>query len=199
VYFPLLPRFPEGGKLTQHMHMYMWKMQVGDTLGFKGPLGEIDFDENLTSAGVSAPRDTLVRFQHKGAFGGDVKHIGFIAGGSGITPCLQVATALLQLERDITVSLLYANQTAEDILYQEEIDNLAKDARFKAWYTVDRPTDGWKFSVGFINEQMCREYLPLPSADTFTFICGPPPMIKFACMPALVDKIGHATEQVLIF
>lgn len=195
VYFPLLPRFPEGGKLTQHMH----GMKVGDTLAFKGPLGEIDFDENLTSESLAAPRDTLIRFQHNGELGGAVKHFGFIGGGSGITPCLQVATALLKLERDITISLLYANQTAEDILCQEEIDELSKDPRFSAWYTVDRPPDGWAFSTGFINEEMCREHLPLPAEDTFTFICGPPPMIKFACMPSLVDKIGHDQSRVLCF
>ena len=82
---------------------------------------------------------------------------------------------------------------------QEEIDELSKDPRFSAWYTVDRPPDGWAFSTGFINEEMCREHLPLPAEDTFTFICGPPPMIKFACMPSLVDTIGHDQSRVLCF
>ena len=125
--------------------------------------------------------------------------LGLIAGGSGITPCLQVATALLELDRTLSISLLYANQTAEDILCQEEIDALCKDNRFKVWYTVDRPTDDWKYSVGFINEEMCREHLPLPSDDTFIFMCGPPPMIKFACRPNLQEKIGHDESHVLAF
>ena len=194
VYIPLLPRFPEGGKLTQ----YMWAMKVGDTLGFKGPLGELNFDENL-AAPASVPRDTPLTFVHNLKPGGDLSHIGFIAGGSGITPCLQVATAMLKLDRNVTISLLYANQTAEDILCQEEIDELSKDSRFKAWYTVDRPPDGWKYSTGFIDEDMCRTHLPLPSEKTFVFMCGPPPMIKFACRPNLQEKIGHAEERVLAF
>mmetsp|Transcript_1306 Transcript_1306/g.2999 ORF Transcript_1306/g.2999 Transcript_1306/m.2999 type:complete len:404 (-) Transcript_1306:358-1569(-) len=194
VYFPLLPRFPEGGKLTQHMHA----MEVGDTLSFKGPLGEIDFDENLSADAQAAPCETLVRFQYKGELGGAVKHFGFVAGGSGITPCLQVAAALLKLERDITISLLYANQTAADILCEEQINELRKDSRFSVWYTVDRPADGWAFSVGFINEDMCREHLPPPGDSTYVFMCGPPPMLDRACKPNLA-KLGHADGRVLCF
>ena len=195
VYFPLPPKFPEGGKLTQHLHA----MKEGDLLSFKGPLGELNFDENITEAMRAAPKDTALSFLHNNKPGGSFKHLGFIAGGSGITPCLQVATALLELDRTLSISLLYANQTAEDILCQEEIDALCKDNRFKVWYTVDRPTDDWKYSVGFINEEMCREHLPLPSDDTFIFMCGPPPMIKFACRPNLQEKIGHDESHVLAF
>merc|ERR1719460_497628 len=87
VYFPAPPRFPEGGKLTQHMHA----MEVGDSLSFKGPLGEIDFDANFATP--LAPPDAPVSFLHNGEMGGRMKQIGFIAGGSGITPCLQVTNA----------------------------------------------------------------------------------------------------------
>ena len=78
VYFPLPPKFPDGGKLTQHMET----LKVGDTLDFKGPLGEFDFD----CSGVSLPRDTLSTFKKEGKPGGSFKHLGLIAGGSGITP-----------------------------------------------------------------------------------------------------------------
>ena len=67
----------------------------------------------------------------------------------------------------------------------------AADARR---YTLDRPPDGWKYATGFINEAMCREYLPPPADDTVVFICGPPPMVKFACLPNL-EKVGHSTEK----
>ena len=38
-YFPLEPRFPNGGLLTMHMET----LSVGDSLQFKGPLGEYVF------------------------------------------------------------------------------------------------------------------------------------------------------------
>jgi len=190
VYFPLPPKFPDGGVLTQHFET----LKVGDTVDFKGPLGEFDFD----CAPSSAPRDTLSTFQTNGAHGGSFKHLGMIAGGSGITPVLQVAVALLQLDRDFTVSILYANQTPEDILCQEELDMVSKDPRVKVWYTVDRAPEGWKYSTGFITEDMIRDHLPAASEHTYTFMCGPPPMLKFACRPNL-DKLGHAEDHVLAF
>jgi len=190
VYFPAPPKFPNGGVLTQHMET----LKVGDTLSFRGPLGHFDFD--ATPAAV--PRDTPCTFRNEGAEPTKFRHLGLIAGGSGITPCLQVATELLKLERDITISLLYANQTPEDILCDEELAVIEKDPRVRIWYTVDRAPPDWKYSVGFIDEAMCRDRLPAPSDTTYIFMCGPPPMLKFACRPNL-DKLGHAEARVLSF
>ena len=115
---------------------------IGDTLAFKGPLGHFDFD----CAPADVPRDTLCTFTDEGK-AASYRHLGLIAGGSGITPCLQVATELLKLERDVTVDILYANQTPEDILCQEELHAIEKDPRVRVWYTVDRAPEGWKYSV----------------------------------------------------
>ena len=61
----------------------------------------------------------------------------------------------------------------------------AKDPRVKIWYTVDRPSEGWAFSKGFITADMIKEHLPPPSDDTLVLMCGPPPMVKFACQANL--------------
>ena len=37
--------------------------------------------------------------------------------------------------------------------------------RFKLWYTVDRPNEGWKYSSGFINAEMIEKALFPPSSD----------------------------------
>ena len=72
-----------------------------------------------------------------------VKHLGMIAGGTGITPMLQVITAIIRDEYDTTttMALLFANQTEEDILLREELDGLARKHphRFRVAYTLDRP------------------------------------------------------------
>ena len=110
-----------------------------------------------------------------------------------------MATALLEANADVRIKLLYANQSPDDILCHEEIAEILQDKRVRVWYTVDRPPEGWKYSSGFIDEAMCREHLPLPSEETFIFMCGPPPMIKFACRPNLQEKIGHKEAHVLAF
>lgn len=56
----------------------------------------------------------------------------------------------------------------------------------------------WEYSKGFISEDMVREHLPLPSNETLILMCGPPPMIQFACNPNL-DKVGHADSRRFTF
>jgi len=75
-------------------------------------------------------------------------------------------------------------------LLRTELELLAKEypTRFKIHYTVDRPpASGWKYSTGFINKEMLEKCMPTSATDGSTQIlmCGPPPMIKFACLPNL--------------
>ena len=126
------------------------------------------------------------------------RSLGLIAGGSGITPCLQVAEAILKADLDVTIKLLYANQSPEDVLCQPELDRIAADRRVSVWYTVDRAPDGWKYSSGFISEEMVRDHLPAAGNSTYIFCCGPPPMIEYACKPNLA-KVGHTADKIHCF
>lgn len=57
---------------------------------------------------------------------------------------------------------------------------------------------GWKYSSGFINDEMLRDHLFAASDDTITLMCGPPPMINFACQPNL-EKLGHNKDLILAY
>ena len=114
---------------------------------------------------------------------------------------LQVITAVLQDANDATeLSLLFANQTDTDILMRDELDRLAHEhpTRFKVWYTFDRPPEQWSYSRGFITAEMIAERLPPPSARPIILMCGPPPMIKFACQ-ANLEKLGYDAEMQVSF
>lgn len=54
--------------------------------------------------------------------------------------------------------------------------------------------------AGFINEDMVREHLPKPglNGEAFVGMCGPPPMIKFACIPNL-EKVGYTAFDYMSF
>ena len=84
---------------------------------------------------------------------------------------------------------------------RDNLESLAKQhpTRLKIWYTVDRPpAGGWGYSTGFITSEMIAAHLPPPGEDTVVLMCGPPPMVKFACQ-ANLDKLGHDKGRQLCF
>ncbi|PAV63136.1 hypothetical protein WR25_12393 [Diploscapter pachys] len=183
------PKFPEGGKMTQHLE----SLQIGDTIDFRGPSGLITYNGH-GHFGVKPDKKSPHKPMH-------FKKLSMIAGGSGITPMLQIISAILKNPEDKTkMKLLYANQTEADILLREELDELAQkhSDRFNVWYTIDRPFDGWKYSSGFINDNMIKDTLHDPSSDHCVLMCGPPPMINFACTPNL-DKLAYDPANRLTF
>lgn len=173
------PKFPAGGKMSQHLD----SMAIGDTMDMRGPKG------HMTYWGRGAFK---VKPLGKPVSERRAKSFGMVAGGTGITPMLQIIKAILRDGGDkSTMSLIYANQMEEDILLREELESIAKQYpdRFRLHYTLDRPPEGWSQSSGFITKEMIETNLPAPSEDGSTqiFMCGPPPMIKFACIPALKE------------
>ena len=63
---------------------------------------------------------------------------------------------------------------------------------------MDRPPPGWKYSAGFIDAEMINAHLPSPGEGTVVLMCGPPPMIKFACKPNL-EKLGYKKTDFIEF
>ncbi|KAI6661046.1 NADH-cytochrome b5 reductase 1 [Oopsacas minuta] len=191
VYFAgVHPKFPDGGKMSQHLE----QLNINDTVNVKGPRGKMTY----RGGGVLSVTDALGKNERTVR----VSEIGMIAGGTGITPMYQIIQAIFLDENDTTkINLLFANQTEEDILIREDLEQFSRKYpnRFNLWYTLDRPGDTWTFSKGFINEEMIRERLPTPGDDTLILICGPPPMVEYACRPNL-EKVGFdLNTQVFTF
>jgi cytochrome-b5 reductase len=191
-YFDLVVKIYPQGKMTQ----YLDKLSLGHAMDVSGPAGNLIYKDNgLFDIRTRKPEPFVTHH---------VRHLGLIAGGTGITPMYQILNEILKEQAssgpserpDIKIWLLFANQTEEDILLREELEQLAfsNSDRFKLWYTVDRESDDWKYSKGFINETMLKEHMPPPSDDVLICICGPPPMIKFACVPNL-DKLGYTENM----
>lgn len=56
----------------------------------------------------------------------------------------------------------------------------------------------WKYSSGFVSAEMIAAHLYGPEEDTLVLMCGPPPMINFACLPTL-DKLGYSQKQRFVY
>lgn len=116
VYFANVhPKFPEGGKMSQ----YLEQMKLGDTMLMQGPKGKLTYKGHGVFEIVPKPKVLEVR---------KAKKVGMIAGGTGITPMLQVIRAILKDPSDKTeMSLIFANQTVDDILLRKELEQIAAE------------------------------------------------------------------------
>lgn len=182
VYFKNVhPKFPEGGKLSQ----YLENLKIGETVDFRGPSGRLVYKGQGKFSIKILRKDPPVEY--------NVKKVVMLAGGTGITPMLQLIRAIIKDPADETqASLLFANQTEKDILLRDELDDIAKNHpnKLKLWYTLDSSGENWPYSTGHINADMIKDHMFPPSSDILVLMCGPPPMINFACNPNL-DKLGY--------
>uniref|UniRef100_A0A0E0BXU8 NADH-cytochrome b5 reductase n=1 Tax=Oryza meridionalis TaxID=40149 RepID=A0A0E0BXU8_9ORYZ len=151
-YFDLLIKVYPDGKMSQ----YFASLKPGDVVEVKGPIEKLRYSPNMK------------------------KQIGMIAGGTGITPMLQVVRAILKNPDDNTqVSLIYANVSPDDILLKRELDRLASSyPNFKVFYTVDKPSNDWRGGVGYISKDIALKGLPRPGEDSLILVCGPPGMMN---------------------
>ena len=142
----------------------MASLVVGQTIKIKGPKGAMVYTPNM------------------------VRAFGMIAGGTGITPMLQIIRAVIRgrATGDKTeIDLIFANVNKEDILLKEDLDQLAKeDKGFRVHYVLNNPPEKWDGGVGFVTPEMitvssfprrwsiladsCRNcFLSLPTISSF--------------------------------
>jgi cytochrome-b5 reductase len=190
VYFKNVhPKFPDGGKMSQHLD----SLKLGDTIDVRGPNGLLIYQGKGQFA-IRPDKKTPATIR-------TVKKVGMIAGGTGITPMLQIIRQIFKDPDDATeIFLIFANQTESDILLKSELDEIAaaNPTNFHLWYTLDRPPEGWKQGMGFISADMIRDHLPSSGEDTVILMCGPPAMIQHACNPNL-DQLQYSDKQRFIF
>ncbi|KAI8023738.1 NADH-cytochrome b5 reductase-like protein [Camellia lanceoleosa] len=183
-YFDLLIKVYPDGKMSQHFA----SLKPGDVVEVKGPIEKLRYSPNMK------------------------KHIGMIAGGTGITPMLQVIEAILKNPEDNTqVSLLYANVSPDDILLKQKLDVLAAShPNLKIFYTVDKPSNNWNGGTGYISKDMAIKGLPGPSDDTLILVCGPPGMMNHISgdkakdysqgeVSGLLKELGYTEQMVYKF
>lgn len=131
-YFDLLIKSYPTGNISRHLAT----LNIGDKMKVKGPKGAMVYTPNM------------------------VKRFGMIAGGTGITPMLQVAKAILRgrASGDKTeVDLIFANVNEDDILLREDLEKLTRqDAGFRVHHVLNNPPEGWTGGVGFVTADMIK-------------------------------------------
>lgn len=141
---------------TGNISKYVANMKIGQTIKCRGPKGQFVYAPNM------------------------VRAFGMIAGGTGITPMLQIIRAITENPEDKTqIDLIFANVNREDILLKDELDELAaNNDNFRVHYVLNNPSEGWKGGVGFVTADIIKDCCPGPAKDVKILICGPPPMVS---------------------
>ncbi|KAL4446898.1 hypothetical protein ABPG74_014870 [Tetrahymena malaccensis] len=164
------PKFPEGGQLTP----YLEKLPIGSEVEITGPHGHLEYFGNGQC--VINRKLENGKIQKK-----TFKKMYMIAGGTGLTPMYQIIQQVCNDPNDNTeLYLLYANKAEEDILLRKELENYAKDKRFKLFYTLDTPPEGWKHFGGFVTADMLKQCFPERDDKILCCSCGPVPMTNLA-------------------
>ncbi|KAG0178479.1 NADH-cytochrome b5 reductase [Apophysomyces sp. BC1021] len=152
---------------TGNISKLFGELEVGDRIAIRGPKGNFAYSPNM------------------------VRAIGMIAGGTGITPMLQIIRAICRNPNDKTeVNLIFANVDSGDILLKKELDELAiKHKNFKVYYVLNNAPEDWKEGIGFVSSDMIREYCPAPANDIKILLCGPPPMVSI--LAKATSELGY--------
>lgn len=183
----IIKRYPKS-KMGNHV----FSLRPGEELLIKGPFQKFAYKPNQW------------------------KHIGMIAGGTGITPMYQVITAVLENPKDKTeLSLLYGNNARRDIILANELCELQKTYKnFHLYISLLEVPKRWLGGVGYINSHMMKAFLPKPNEkDTKILVCGPAPMMKSVSgdkdysggspqqgeLSGLLKELGYPASQVFKF
>jgi ferredoxin-NADP reductase len=79
------------------------------------------------------------------------------------------------------VRLLYSARSLEDVLYREELMDLAADDAIDVRFTLTRARpEGWRGYGRRIDRDLLAEVAWAPGERALTYICGPTPFVEVA-------------------
>ncbi|NXX19155.1 NB5R4 reductase, partial [Podargus strigoides] len=175
-YTPVLPFLPLDFKeLSRHdgAHIYLMikiyscglftqaldHLQTGDYISVSNPEG------NFKKSQVQTSEDLFL-----------------LAAGTGFTPMVKVLNfALTEVSCLRTVKLIFFNKTEDDILWRNQLEQLAlRDERFEVQFVLSQSTKDWVGKQGKISLPLLSEFVKRSRKDSKVFICicGPTPFTE---------------------
>lgn len=130
------------------------------------------------------------------------KHYVLFAGGSGITPMMSILKSVLYVEKQSSITLIYANRDEDSVIFKKEIDKISgenKD-RFKVVYVYDNPKEAVPdLNKGLMTREkvgaLMEAYVPMRTTGEY-FICGPGPMMEN--VKQVLEKLEVPKEKIHI-
>jgi len=160
--------FRKTGKVTEAL----WRIEEGDTVGFRGPYGN------------SYPVE-----QWEG------RNLIFVGGGIAMPPIrCAIWYALENRARYGDIFIVYGARTVADLAFADELEQWAQFERVRVIQCVDPggETPDWKGEIGFVPTVLERAWIS--AGNSVALVIGPPIMIKYT-LPVL-DKMGLAPGDI---
>eukprot|EP01135_Chromosphaera_perkinsii_P011046 Nk52_evm5s2325 gene=Nk52_evmTU5s2325 len=158
---------------------YLGTLTVGDQLFCRGPLGRFTYEGPILQNKNGKLKKTLL----------------MIAGGSGITPMVQLYKAILSNAKDETqLRLIYANRHEEDIMMRQAIEMISTSMqprdRFRARFILSHPPEdsssssSWTGDRGRVDAAVIEKIMKVDddeqggadvqwTNESFCVVCGP--------------------------
>ena len=108
----------------------------------------------------------------------DAKKVVALAGGSGITPFMGMAYAILDGREDFDLTIIFGSRTADGIVYKKELDDIASACPRVHVVHVLSDEERPGFEHGFITSELIAKYGGEPGTYSI-FMCGPQAMYDF--------------------
>ena len=149
------------------------ELRPGDLLELRGPIGGW--------------------FTWKAADGGPLL---LLAGGSGLVPLMAMLRHRRAAGSRVPACLLYSSRSIEDVIYREELEQLAAAADgLRVHHTLTRSQPaGWGGYSRRLDRPMLEEVAWRPAQKPSVYICGPTSFVEAAAQ-ILVD-LGHDPRSV---
>lgn len=148
------------------------ELRVGDEIEIRGPVGGY--------------------FVWEDSYGGPLLLIG---GGSGVVPLRAMLRHHRAVGSTVPARLLYSARTFDDVIYRDELAQLADDDQIDVHFTLTRgQPDGWRGYARRIDRDLLEDVSWPPSEGPLTYVCGPTAFVETASS-ALVD-LGHDPSRI---
>ena len=111
----------------------------------------------------------------------------FIAGGSGIVPCMSMLRTLADRGDRRPHLVIYGSSELPRTLFREQLEALSTRIDLRVVHALERPPPGWRGEQGYVTQAMLDRWVPHRGRHAY-FVCGPGPMMDV--VEASLTRLG---------
>jgi predicted ferric reductase len=100
----------------------------------------------------------------------------FIAGGSGLAPCMSMLRTLADRGDRRPHLLILGSGRLERTLFREQLEALTTRLDLRVVHVLEQPPEGWRGEQGLVTQALLDRWLPHAGRHAY-FVCGPAPMM----------------------